>query len=227
VEDREQELTEHIAELRRRVIRIVSLLLILLPVLFYFSPYFIQKFWGELIGEQMFAFSPPEWILLRLVFSLILSAIFVYPYAMLELYLFAKPGLYDSERQFLKAIIIPSYVLFLAGSYISYKFFVPFLYSLSSGNPFYSVEKTALNAIKLSFAFGILLQIPLAMFLLDKFRILSYQSLRSMRIPIYLLLTILLLNSSADLGGLTQIAIIISFLIMFELGLLLLGVSKR
>lgn len=227
MQDREQKVTEHIAELRVRMTRIVIFLLLLLPTLFYFSPVLIQLFWKEVINEEMFAYSPLEWILLRFVFSLILSLIILYPYAMLELYFFAKPGLYESERRILKFAIIPSYLLFLTGSYISFEFLVPFLYSLSSGNAYYSVERTALNALKISFALGILLQIPFAIFLLDKFKIMSYQTMKNMRLLIYLFLLALIFNSSADLGGLTQIALTLSFFIMFELGLFLLRLSKR
>ncbi|MEM0215689.1 MAG: twin-arginine translocase subunit TatC [Archaeoglobaceae archaeon] len=221
------ELVEHVAELRKRLKRIVLSLTLVLPLALYFSPTLIEKFWGELVGEKMYVYSPTEWILLCLVLSLVVAMIIVYPYAMLELYLFAKPGLYDSERRFLKFAIIPSYLVFLAGSYVSYKFLVPYLYSFSFGEHFYSVEKTTINAIKLSFAFGILLQIPLVVILLDSFRIVSYQTLKNLRLPIYLVLIAFLLNSPTDIGGLTQLAIILSFFIMFELSLLLLRFSKR
>ncbi|MDK2876923.1 MAG: sec-independent protein translocase protein TatC [Archaeoglobaceae archaeon] len=227
MQDKEQRVTEHIAELRARVIRIGILLLLLLPIVFYFSPVLIQRFWEEVIKEEMFAYSPLEWILLRLVFSLILSLIILYPYAMFELYMFAKPGLYETERRILKFAIIPSYLLFLAGSYISFEFLVPFLYSLSYGNAYYSVEKTALNALKISFALGIFLQIPFAIFLLDKFRIVSYQTMKSVRLPIYIFIFAIILNSSEDLGGLTQIITLISSFIMYELGLFMLRLSKR
>ena len=227
MQDRNQTITEHIAELRARVTRIGILLLFLLPLLFYFSPDLIHRFWKGVVNEEMFVYSPMEWILLRLGFSLILSLVILYPYAMLELYLFAKPGLYESERRFLKFAIIPSYLLFLAGSYISYKFLVPVLYSLSAGNPFYSAEKTILNALKLSFSLGFLLQVPLAIFLLDKFRILSYETIKNLRIPIYLILIALIFNSSADVGGLTMIALIFSFFVIFELSLFVLSLSKR
>lgn len=221
------ELIEHIAELRKRVRRVVLSVVLVLPVSLYFSPALIRRFWGELIGEEMFVYSPTEWVMLCLVLSLIVSMIIVYPYAMLELYLFAKPGLYDSERRFLKFAIIPSYLVFLAGSYVSYKFLIPYLYSFSYGEHFYSVGKTTINAIKLSFALGILLQIPLAIILLDSFRIVSYQTLKNLRLPIYLVMIAFLLNSPADIGGLTQVAIILSFFIMYELGLLILRFSKR
>ncbi len=227
MQDRDQGITEHIAELKVRVTRVGILLLFLLPLFFYFSPDLIQRFWKEVVNEEMFVYSPLEWILLRLVFSLVLSLIVLYPYAMLELYLFAKPGLYESERRFLKFAIIPSYLLLLAGTYASYKFLVPFLYSLSSGNPFYSAERTVMNAIKLSLSFGFLLQIPLAIFMLDKFRIVSYETMRGLRLPLYLVLIALIFNSSADLGGLTMIALLLSFFIMFELSLFVLGLSKR
>ncbi|MEM2727337.1 MAG: twin-arginine translocase subunit TatC [Archaeoglobaceae archaeon] len=227
MEYKEQSITEHIAELRKRVVRICVILIIIFPLLFYLSPELIHGFWKGLINEQMFVYSPVEWVLLRLVFSLILSVIIIYPYAMFELYLFAKPGLYESERSFLKFMILSGYLVFLAGSYLSYAFLVPFIYNFSFGSPFYSVEKTTLNAIKLSFAFGLLFQIPLVMFLLEKFNFVSQQTLKNLRVPIYLVVVAFILNSPTDLSGFAQIAVLVSFFIMFEIGLFIIGLSKR
>ncbi|MEM1578491.1 MAG: twin-arginine translocase subunit TatC [Archaeoglobaceae archaeon] len=226
-EDKELRITEHIAELRKRALRVFLVFLLLFPALLYFSPKLIQNLWWELVKEEMFAFNVLEWILLNLTFSIILSLILLYPYAIFEIYQFAKPGLYGHERRFLKSLLLPSYALFLLGLMISYKIILPLLFSLSYGDPFFSVERTMSNALRISFTFAISLQIPLAVFMLDRFRIATYETLRNLRLPVYLLLTILILNSSTDFSGFAQIATLITLGLMFELGLTILKFSKR
>ncbi|MEM0203579.1 MAG: twin-arginine translocase subunit TatC [Archaeoglobaceae archaeon] len=227
MEDKEQSLSEHLAELRSRVKRVLILLLVLMPIMFIFSPKIIKLLWGELVGEEMFAFSVMEWILLNLSLSLIFTLILIYPYLMLELYLFAKPGLYENERKFLKAVLIPSYLVFLFGIIFAFKFLVPFLYKFSYGEEFFSVGRTLGNAVNIAFFFAISLQIPLAVYLLDRFKIVDYGTMKKLRIPIYLLIAMLILNSPTNLGGISQILVLFLFGAMFEFGLLLVGMSKR
>lgn len=227
MEDKEQALSEHLAELRGRVKRVLILIFVLLPIAFVFSPKIIKLLWSELVGEEMFAFSVMEWILLNLSLSLVLTLVVIYPYLMLELYLFAKPGLYENERRFLKAVLIPSYILFFFGIIFAFKFLVPLLYSLSYGEEFFSVGKTLGNAVNVAFFFAISLQIPLAVYLLDRFKVVNYGTMKTLRVPIYLLIAMLILNSPTNLSGISQILVLALFAVMFELGLLLIGISKR
>ncbi|MFN3384268.1 MAG: twin-arginine translocase subunit TatC [Archaeoglobaceae archaeon] len=227
MEDREQSLSEHLAELRSRVKRVIIAILLFLPIVFIFSPKIIKLLWGELVGEEMFVFSIVEWVLLNLSFSLILTLIVLYPYLMLELYLFAKPGLYENERKFLKTVLIPSYALFLFGILFAFKILVPFLYALSYGEGFFSVGRTLGNALSIAFFFAISLQIPLAVYLLDRFKIIGYGTMKNLRFPIYFFIAILMLNSPTNLSGISQLLALLLFGVMFELGLLLLGISKR
>lgn len=223
----DKELTEHISELRRRLIRVLIFLIIIIPVIFLFSPSLIKYLWLELVGEQMFVFGIMEWILLNLTFSLILSLVFIYPYASLEFYLFAKPGLYRNERKFLKFVLFWSYILFILGLFLAFKFLIPALYSLSYGEEYFSVGRTLSNALRIAFIFALSLQIPLAIFLLNLFGVLEYKTMKNFRIPIYLIMVFLMFNSPTDLSGLSQITALILFVLMFELGLALLGLSKK
>ncbi|NHW88202.1 MAG: hypothetical protein HA490_00820 [Archaeoglobales archaeon] len=227
MEDREQKLTEHIAELRKRLKRVVIALASVTLVILFFSPTIIKIFWQEIVGKQMFVFGVMEWILLNLIFSLILGLIVVYPYASFELYMFAKPGLYSNERRFLKLALIATYILFILGIFLALRFIVPALYSLSYGEEFYSAERTITSALKIAFIFAFSLQIPLAIFLLDIFGVVKYETMKSFRIPIYVISILVIFNSPIDISGFTQIASMLTFILMFELGLALLGLSKR
>jgi len=229
-EDRELEITEHIAELRKRVLRISIVLISLISVMFYVSYSLLLNFWYSLVGDkQLYVFTPIEWVVIRLTFSALLSLVILYPYIIYELYLFAKPGLYEHERKFLRSILIPSYLIFILGLLFAYEFAVPFLYKIALSNsiePYLSAERTITNAFKLLLTFGIFFQIPLAMVLADRFKIVDYDTFRSFRIPVYIIILLLVTNLTMDFTGLTQFASLALFVVMYELGLLMLKIVR-
>lgn len=227
-EDRELEITEHIAELRKRVLRISIAIIISVSVMFYISYSLLLNFWHTLVGDKpLYIFTPIEWVVIRLTFSALLSLIILYPYIIYEFYLFAKPGLYEHERKFLRSILLPSYLIFICGLFFAYEFAVPFLYRIAMANsiePYLSAEKTITNAFKLLFTFGIFFQIPLAMVLADRFKIVDYETFKSFRIPVYIVILLLITNLTMDFTGLTQFASLTLFVIMYELGLIMLRI---
>ena len=225
------DLKEHLGELRSRVIRIIVAVIFGMSVTFYISGSLLDKFWHSIFGDiPPYVLSPLEWIITRLSFSLILTLVILYPYIIYELYSFAKPGLYEHERKFIKSLIIPSYIIFVCGFFIAYKFIIPVLYNIalvSTAEPYLSAGKTVENAIKLLLAFGFFLQIPLVALLADRFGIVDYNTLKNMRLLVYIAVFLFLTNVTADFTGLTQIASLVLFVIMYELSLLLLRVAKN
>ncbi len=230
-EDREMDLREHIAELRTRLIRIVIATVITMSAIFTFSGKIFSVFWHDLFGDLPFyVLSPVEWVVAMLSFSLIASLVLLYPYIIYELYSFAKPGLYEHERRFLKTIIIPSYIIFVVGLAAAYKFVIPTLYSIAitaSADPYLSAGKTVSNAIKLMLSFGFFLQIPLVTLLANRYGVLDYQTFKMLRIPVYVLVFLLITNITADFTGLTQVASLALFVAMYELSLLLMRFAKN
>ncbi|WP_456469139.1 twin-arginine translocase subunit TatC [Archaeoglobus sp.] len=230
-EDKELEITEHIAELRKRVLRICIAMISSISVMFYISYSPLLNFWYTLVGNRpLYVFSPIEWVVIRLTFSTLLSLVILYPYIIYELYLFAKPGLYEHERKFLRAILLPSYLIFIFGFFFAYEFAIPFLYKLAltnSAEPYLSAERTITNAFKLLFTFGIFFQIPLAMVLADRFKIVDYKTFKSFRIPVYIIILLLVTNLTMDFTGLTQFASLALFVAMYELGLLMLRIFQK
>uniref|UniRef100_A0A7C3ZEC7 Twin-arginine translocase subunit TatC n=1 Tax=Archaeoglobus fulgidus TaxID=2234 RepID=A0A7C3ZEC7_ARCFL len=230
-EDRELELREHIEELRKRLIRICIILIAAVSISYYVSYPYLLSFWYSLVGENpIYVFTPLEWVVIRLAFSVVTSLLLLYPYVIYELYLFAKPGLYEHERKFLKAILIPSYGIFLFGTFIAYKFVIPVLYSIAlsgAADPYLSAERTITNALKLLIYFGFFFQIPLFMVLSDRFGIINYSTYKGLRIPAYIFILLFITNLTMDFTGLTQIAALVLFIIMYETGLVMLRILSR
>lgn len=229
MDDRELELKEHLAELRTRILRVLLAFLLVIPITFFFSKDIFDSFWYRNFNFPPYVFSPLEWIIVQLIVAFLFSFLILYPYVIYEFYQFSKPGLYEKERKYFKFLMLLSYVIFISVFLISMNFLVPVLYSLTISNsfdPYLSALKTAENAFKISIAMGIFAQIPPAMFLAVKFRVVEYKTLRDFRIVVYFAVFIFITNVSFEFTSIANLIGFLTFCLMYELGLLLLRIGN-
>ncbi len=222
-EDVDMELTEHIAELRKRLTRIVVALVAGLIVIFNFSDKIIKSLWDYLFNTHiaMVAFSPTEWIMARLAVSLVISFTILYPYIMYELYLFAKPGLYEHERKFLKIFLPFSYILFLTGAALALFVVLPRIYDLFirgylGAKPFLSVKRTLYSAFKVIIAFGLAFQIPVISAIATRLGLINAKWLKEKRLIVYIAVFLLATNVTLDFTGISQLIVLFIVVIMYE-----------
>ena len=233
-EDREMELREHLDELRKRTVRILIVLLAGMAVVFMNSGKLIQKFWMDVFHEKLniYIYTPTEWILAQLVFSFVVTFFVIYPYIVYEIYQFAKPGLYQNERRFLKIFLPFSYVLFLVGCGLAYFVVIPKLYSLATmpylgAYPFLSAKKTLYGAFKIFMAFGLTLQIPVIAAIAVKLELISSKWLRDKRLLVYIAVFLLATNVTMDITGLSQVIVLALVVLMYELGILVARMMEK
>jgi len=225
--DREMDLREHLAELRVRVINSLIPFVILTAIVFVKSDEIISILWDNLFkGREMVVYTPPEFMLSRLLVSLFIAFIFTYPWIIYQAYLFVKPALYPHEEKFLKMYLPLSYLSFLIGAFLAYELILPLIYSsvvveYLGAEPFLSVKESLYNVVKIIILIGVFSQMPLILTIAVRFKLISTKSLREKRLIIYLLIFILLTNISFDISGLTQLVILIAFVISFELSILI------
>jgi len=229
-EDREMELREHLAELKKRTVRITIALLIGMAIVFTHSGKLIKTFWMDVFNEELdiYVYSPTEWIMAQLTFSFVLTFFIVYPYIVYELYLFAKPGLFPHERKFLKIFLPFSYLLFLIGCALAYFIIIPKVYSLAttpylSANPFLSAKRTLYGAFKIFMAFGLALQIPVLATIAVKLGLITSKWLKDKRLIVYIAVFLLATNVTVDITGLSQIVVLALVVLMYELSI---GIAK-
>lgn len=233
-EDREMELREHLSELRKRTIRITIALIAGISVVFPFAPSIIKRFWYGIFSEElnMVVYTPTEWIVTQLIFSLLVAVFITYPYIVYQLYQFAKPGLFEHERRFIKTFLPFSYLLFLLGTGIAYFIVVPQLYgwavvSYFGAEPQLSVQRTLYGAFKIFFAFGLAFQIPVLALIAVKIELINSDWLRGKRILVYAAIFILATNITFDISGISQVVILGLVALMYEFSILLAGLMER
>ena len=233
-EDKEMSLEEHLTELRSRVIRITVALILGTTLIFIFGGKLMWNFWNTLLPSHIpiYTLSPTEILIAQLTFSFVLAFLLLYPYIVYELYQFAKPGLYENERKFVKTFLPFSYLLFVVGLALAYFVIIPKVFYLSmelgmDAEPFLSAKKTLYTALKILVAFGLTFQIPVLAVIAVRVGLIDCNWLKEKRLIIYLAVFILATNVTLDLSGISQIIVLILVVIMYEISIVLAKIMER
>jgi sec-independent protein translocase protein TatC len=238
-EIKEQTLTEHLIELRNRLV--YSAVAVLLA--FFLSYYFAQNIYDFLLQPLLKAFGEhsnkriiytnlTEAFITYLRLSLTSAVFFAFPFIASQLYLFIAPALYKKEKKFVLAIMFFCPLLFLLGSIIVYKLVLPlafkFFLSFQNLNPINSlpIELEAkigeyLDLVmQMIFAFGIAFQLPIILICLVKFGILSVESLRKKRkYWIVIIFSIAAVITPPDV--LSQVTLALPMILLYEIAIII------
>ncbi len=187
-------LSQHFAELRKRILWSLGLFVVALIVGWYLSPW-LQKIltapllnvWAD--GELLYT-GIADGLMVRFSLAVLFGIFIITPFVLWQIWAFVSPGLHKAERNFMLPILIASPVLFLIGAafafYILFPFVFGFFIELNQSSP---VPSVILPAVKdyLSFTigllkvFGIAFQLPLVLVILNRVGILSKTRAKKMR----------------------------------------------
>ncbi len=229
--DQEQPLISHLIELRTRLLHIIICILVILLCLLPFANPIYSFIATPLIdklptGSNMIAtevaspfFAPFKLVLFCAVFISI-------PYILYQTWAFISPGLYSNEKSLALPLLLSSILLFYTGVAFAYTVVFPVLFAfLTSTAPDGILIMTDINhylnfILKLSFAFGISFEIPIATFLLVRTGFVNIDKLESNRPYIILLAFVAgMLLTPPDV--ISQILLAIPVWLLFESGLLI------
>lgn len=125
---------------------------------------------------------------LHLKVSFFIGLIFAFPYLLWELWRFVSPGLYDHERKQTRGIVLFGSILFLSGAAFGYFFLAPFAINFFASYTLaeeivrdFTIESYISTVTTLTFAAGMLFELPTVIFLLAKMGIVSSTTLREYR----------------------------------------------
>ncbi|MBE0517393.1 MAG: twin-arginine translocase subunit TatC [Methanophagales archaeon] len=227
--DEELPITEHLRELRKRLIVVLIPFGIVTLLIFPFSNRFLgYLLFHHLFPEEMalFVYSPMEWMSVRLLFSFIFALSVTIPLLVYEIFAFIRPGLYPSERKFFLMVVIPSLCCYGLGAVFAYLFVLPMIFGYLiaySGD----IARVALSAKRIfsiilytAVGFGLIFQIPFIMTLAVKLKLVTHSWLRDKRLIIYGLIIGIAFFVIGDPMGISMIMAVVS-IALFELGLLM------
>jgi len=215
-------LWEHVGELRRRLIVIVSILCAACAAAYPFTRAAVE-FLSRPVGHLVFT-RPLEAFDTRLKLSFYLGLIVALPFVLAQAWLFVAPALGAGAKRLAWRMIPAAYFLFLAGGSLAFFVVLPpathfFLSFGSEGvKPLISLGEYVDFATRLILSFGAAFQTPLVMFTLTSLGVVSAAQWRAGRRVVYFSAFVLgAFFTSPEV--LTQICLAIPLIILYEAGL--------
>jgi sec-independent protein translocase protein TatC len=174
---------EHLDELRKRITHAVVALLGGFLVAFAF----IDRIWtfvfarltAQIPGGKLIFTEPGEAFFLYIKMAAVAGLLIASPYVMYQVWLFIAPGLYANEKKLAVPFVFFATLLFVSGAAFSHYILFPFAWQFfaSFSNEFLSftprVEPVWALYVKLLLAMGAVFQLPMLMFVLARFGIVT------------------------------------------------------
>ena len=228
--ERKNLFTEHLAELRDRLI--YSFIAVMIG--FIISYCFKEKLFAFLMGPLITAMGPdnkmiftglPEAFFSYLKVALLSGIVLAIPILFYEFWMFVSPGLYRKEKKFLVFVVMLSMVFFLIGSSFGYfivfpygfKFFLGFSTETIHAMP--SMKEYVGFASKMLLAFGLVFELPLVITFMAKMGLVSVGFLKKNRkYAILIFFTGAALITPPDV--ITQTMMAIPLIILYEISII-------
>jgi len=189
-EEKQLTVWDHLAELRKRLLRIIICLIVTISVSFSFASRFMAILARPIGGmDQLVSIEVTENIGVYMKVALLSGVILGFPYILYQILAFILPGLLPNEKRWVLRSIPMATLFFLAG--VAFAYFVmlpnaiPFLISFSGITTNPRPNNYFSFVTGLLFWIGMAFEAPLLVFVLAKVRILSASMLaRQWRIAI-------------------------------------------
>ncbi|WP_428086082.1 twin-arginine translocase subunit TatC [Candidatus Thioglobus sp.] len=227
---KEMTFVQHLVELRDILLKSVIAILVIFISLFPFANEVYSFIAAPIInvlpqGSNIIAIGVISPFLTPLKMALIMAVYLAMPYLLYQIWKFVAPALYKHEKQMIMPLVVSSTLLFYAGILFSFYVVFPVIFGfLSSVGPSIvdftpDIQYYLDFVLKVSFAFGVAFEVPIATILLIMFGITTAEKLRKNRPYVIIGAFVLgMLLTPPDIISQTLIAI--PMWLLFEAGLI-------
>lgn len=234
---KEMTFVQHLIELRDILLRSVIAILVIFIGIFPFANEVYSFIAAPIINvlptdSNIIAIGVISPFLTPLKMALIIAVYGAMPYLLYQIWSFIAPALYQHEKQMIVPLVISSTLLFYAGLLFSFYVVFPVIFGFLVGIGPSIVDFTPdiqyyLDfVLKVSFAFGIAFEVPIATILIIMFNITTIEKLKKNRPYVVIGAFVLgMLLTPPDIISQTLIAI--PMWLLFEAGLIFAPMFKR
>jgi sec-independent protein translocase protein TatC len=225
INDPKMPLTEHLRELRRRMVYTFSVIGAAFLVCWYFSAeivYLVKRPVEPLVGHLQFdTLTDPFFTHMKASFF---AALFLtFPWTLGQIWLFVGPGLYKREKRVMWPFLLGSFPLFVGGGLFCYLVVFPFGVEFLVG-----FDKTLVPSLRVGdylsftlsmvFVFGLIFELPLISLLLTRIGMLTPEFLsKNRRYAIVLIFVVAAILTPPD--GFTQILMAGPLWVLYEVSI--------
>ena len=228
----------HLTELRNRLVKVALCFVVFFIACYEFSiqlqNIFIQPLSPILKqGRSLVYTSLPEAFFSEINVTLFASLLLTFPFFLIQAWLFLRPGLFKAERQVLRGVMVCIPALFYIGVAFAQLVVLPRAFSFFIGFehkdlPLYFLPKLSdyiSFCQRLMFVFGLGFELPVILFTLVSFGLLSLQKLKSSwRIVIFVLCAISAVITPPD--ALSMMALAIPMIVLYGVTILVIQCSQ-
>ena len=226
INDPKMPLAEHLRELRRRLLVIISIVGVALLICWYFSAQIVEVVKRPVepyVGKLQFdTLTDPFFTHFKA--SLFAAIFLTFPITIWQIWAFVGPGLYKREKKMMWPFLLLSFPLFVGGGAFCY--FVVFPYAVEFLVDFDKTLVPSLRigdylsfTLRLTFVFGMIFELPLISLLLTRMGLLTPQFLsRNRRYAIVVIFIVAAILTPPD--AFTQILLAVPLLILYEVSVL-------
>jgi sec-independent protein translocase protein TatC len=224
-------LISHLLELRSRLVRAVTVVLILVLPAAYFRNQIFDALAAPLIkqlpkGASLITTGVMTPFTTPFKLSIYVALFAAMPYVLYQIWAFVAPGLYRKEKKFAVPLLVSSIVLFYTGMAFAYQFVFPVLFKFFAGATPTGVQMmpdiTSYMdwAMTMFLSFGVAFEVPVAVVLLALTGIISVEKLAKARgyviIGIFVVAAVL-----TPPDPISQTLMAVPMWLLYELGLIM------
>jgi sec-independent protein translocase protein TatC len=230
IEDKKMSLTEHLIELRTRLVRSLIALGAGFGVCYYFKDFIFDIVTAPLTqalpkNSYLIYTGLTEAFFVYMKLAFFASLLITSPFILYQVWKFIQPGLLSKEKKYLIPFVVSSTMLFLGGVLFGYfvalppafEFFVSFnnkyLQAMISFGDYLSLFVTFLLGFGLSF------ELPILIFFLAKLGIVNSKMLSKQRRYAILVIFIVAAILTPSPDALSQILMAIPLMFLYEVGI--------
>ena len=224
-------LTDHLLELRNRILIIVSSIVVCAILLSPFANTIYNFLSLPLLsvlpeGSSMIAVDVAAPFLAPFKLIVLLAIAITFPISIYNFWAFISPGLYNNEKKFVAPILISSTLLFYLGILFAYYIVFPLIFSFFTSIAPAGVQiatdiTSFLNfVIKIFFAFGLAFEVPIITLIVILAKLTTVESLAKKR-PYIIVFAFIIGMILTPPDVISQILLAIPIWILFEFGLFL------
>ncbi len=231
-----QSLTDHLSELRDRIIKIAGAILLMTVVAWNFSDKIIDKVIAPvrsyLPNGKLIYLNPTDMFGLYIKISVVAGVILSCPFWIFQLWKFISPGLYAHEKKYSLLFIGSGVGLFLIGCSFCYFMVLPaalhFLLTFGSaeGQAMLTFTEYLSFFMTMILVFGASFEMPLVIVILGLFGIVDQPFLRAKRRYALVILAIVsAIVTPPDLASMMML--LVPLYVLYEVSILVVGITGR
>ena len=222
-------ITEHLRELRHRLIVIAIVVFVGSIVLYFPAPYFYNLAMQPILhifgDQQLVVLNPFETFTLRFKVALYATLVVGSPIIIWQIMAFFLPALKPKERKWLIPTFIAMVVLFAGGVVFAHQMILGTAFEWIVGQAWEGVTQMPeastyfQGVIMLLLGFGLAFQLPVVIFYLIIFNIVPYSKLRANWRVVYTVLIVVAAGATPDWSPVTMLALFGALVGLYEISM--------